>query len=76
MAKLTLSVDEDVVNRAKRYAKDRGVSVSKVVEDYLSAVGEPTKPRKTPILDSLRGVLQGSKLGIDDYRKHLTAKHR
>jgi hypothetical protein len=32
MSKLTLSVDSRVVIRAKRYAKQQGVSVSKMVE--------------------------------------------
>ena len=35
MAKLTLSVDEEVVRGAKRYAAARGTSVSRLVERYL-----------------------------------------
>ena len=41
MAKLTLSVDERVASRAKRYAKQQGVSVSQMVEAYLEAVAKP-----------------------------------
>ena len=76
MAKLTLSVDNRVVSRAKQYAKLRGVSVSKMVEAYLAAVGEPssTATGATPILRSVRGVLK--KADIDEYRKHLAAKYR
>ncbi len=37
MSKLTLSVDGEVVARAKCHAKRRGVSVSQMVEAYLSA---------------------------------------
>ena len=76
MAKLTLSVDNRVVSRAKQYAKLRGVSVSKMVEAYLAAVGEPssTPTGATPILRSVRGVLK--KADIDEYRKHLAAKYR
>ena len=74
MAKLTLSVDHDVVSRAKRYAKQRGVSISGMVETYLNTVAEPASPvtRDTPILRSLRGSLK--KANIDEYRKHLAAK--
>ena len=59
MAKLTLSVNDTVVARAKRYAKARGVSISKMVEAYLSAVAEPPVRQQadTPILRSLRGVV-------------------
>jgi hypothetical protein len=75
MSKLTLSIDESVVSRAKRFARKRGVSVSKLVEGYLDAVSEP--PRSTedpPILRSLRGSLK--KASLDSYHKHLTEKYR
>jgi Family of unknown function (DUF6364) len=75
MSKLTLSVDERVVSRAKRHAKRHGVSVSKMVENYLASVAEPnTALKETPILRSLRGVLKHT--GLRDYKKHLTAKYR
>ncbi|HEV8146577.1 MAG TPA: DUF6364 family protein [Bryobacteraceae bacterium] len=76
MAKLTLSVDDRVVSRAKRYAKRRGVSVSAMVEAYLAAVAEPDPPSQDapPILRSLRGVLKHGDIG--EYRKHLAAKYR
>jgi len=75
MAKLTLSVDADVVSRAKQYAKRRGVSVSEMIESYLAAVADPPAPGgAAPILRSLRGVLkQGDPA---DYRKHLAEKYR
>jgi len=80
MAKLTLSVDDRVVLRAKQYAKRRGVSVSAMVEAYLAAVAEPPSPGvvATPILRSLRGVLKNADIHEyrKEYRKHLAAKHR
>ena len=75
MAKLTLSVDNVVVSRAKQYAKRRGVSVSEMVEAYLAAVAEPAFPTGAiPILRSVRGVLKDA--DIDEYRKHLATKYR
>jgi hypothetical protein len=76
MAKLTLSVDSRVVSRAKSYAKQRGISVSEMVEAYLGAVAGPASParREAPILRSLRGTLK--KADIDGYRNHLSAKYR
>ena len=76
MSKLTLSVDSRVVSRAKRCAKLRGVSVSEMVEAYLSAVAEPPSPstRDAPILRSMRGSLK--KASVDEYRKHLASKYR
>jgi hypothetical protein len=74
MSKLTLSVDEGVVSRARRYAKQRGVSISAMVEAYLASVAEPLPARNSPILRSLRGSLK--KADIEDYRNHLAAKYR
>jgi len=74
MSKLTLSVEYAVVARAKRYAKLRGVSVSKMVEAYLTTVAGPSFASSAPVLQSLRGSL--NKADIHDYKKHLTAKYR
>jgi len=73
MAKLTLSVDDRVVSRAKRYARAQGVSVSKMVETYLASVTDAAPPA-APILRSLRGSLKGADIAA--YKKYLTAKHR
>jgi hypothetical protein len=76
MAKLTLSVDNRVIARAKQYAKRWGVSVSEMVEAYLAAVAEPASPASgaAPILRSVRGVLKDG--DVSEYRKHLAAKYR
>jgi antitoxin component of RelBE/YafQ-DinJ toxin-antitoxin module len=76
MAKLTLSVDERVVSRAKRYALKQGVSVSQMVEAYLEAVAEPSAAAApdTPILRSLRGSLK--KANVEAYKRHLVTKYR
>ena len=77
MAKLTLSVDEAIVSRAKRYAKQHGVSVSQMVEAYLASVSEPSAPalkELPPMLRSVRGLLRNGNL--ESYRKHLTKKYR
>lgn len=79
MSKLTLSVEKSVVTRARRYAKEQGISVSQMVETYLAAVAEPPggkqdAPSHAPILKSLRGSLQ--KADVEEYRKHLAAKYQ
>jgi hypothetical protein len=76
MSKLTLSVDDRIVSRAKRYAKLQGVSISRMVEAYLEAIADPSSPeaRDTPVLRSLQGSLK--KANVGEYRKHLTAKYR
>jgi hypothetical protein len=80
MAKLTLSVDDHVVKRAKRYARRRGVSVSEIVETYLDALsGSPASTKNqpepdAPILRSLRGILKGT--DVRDYDRYRDAKYR
>jgi len=77
MPKLTLSVAKSVVSRAKRYAKQQGISISEMVEAYLAAVVAPLLnrgPRESPILHSLRGSLK--KANIEEYRSHLVSKYQ
>jgi len=75
MSKLTLSVDKSIVSRAKRYAKRRGLSVSKMVEAYLAGIADPPVPADAPpILRSVRGFLKHA--DPQKYRKHLTEKYR
>jgi hypothetical protein len=76
MSKLTLSVEKSVVSRARRYAKQQGISVSGMVEAYLASVVGPSQPERpdSPILRSLRGSLK--KADLPEYRSHLAAKYR
>jgi hypothetical protein len=75
MPKLTLSVDERVVERAKTYAANRGTSVSRLVETLLDLVASPPKAEsRAPVLAKLRGSLRrGSVAG---YKRHLERKYR
>ena len=68
MYKLTLSVDESIASRAKRYAEGKGTSVSELVERFLDVLSKPAKPAEFPELKRLRGILKGS--DPDAYRKH------
>ena len=76
MAKLTLSVDERVVERAKRYARTRGTSVSGLVEQLLdlAARGSGGPDTTPPVLARLRGSLKG--VDRRDYHRYLEQKYR
>ena len=60
MAKLTLSVDEQVVAQAKAFASQHDTSVSKLVENYLASVAtrDSAGGELPPVLKSLRGSLR------------------
>ena len=76
--KLTLRLDDELINRAKSYAKKRGKSVSQIVAGYFSVLdAEPEKKASefTPLVRSLKGSLKGAKVGKKDYHKYLEEKH-
>ena len=81
MAKLTLTVDEGVIAKAKEHAAARGTSISALVEEYLNHVVNPPKPKSpTPIMDQFRGILAGAypdaESAIEDYHRYLEKKYR
>lgn len=79
MSKLTLSVDEKVVERAKRYAAARGTSVSRLVETYLDAIARAkssSDKELPPVTRRLYGILRGAKYDRKDYLDYLERKYR
>jgi hypothetical protein len=76
--KLTLRLDEDLIERAKSFAKRRGKSVSQIVADYFASLETPATDRDmelTPIVRSLKGALRGADADMGDYRRHLEERH-
>lgn len=71
--KLTLSIDEDVVRRAKALARRWDTSVSALVEHRLRGLTEDTA-EETPLVAELRGVLPED-AGRRDHRRHLEEKY-
>ncbi len=70
--KLTIKLDNDVISRAKRYAKHRRTSLSRMIESFLDSVtqNETDDIEITPLVKSLSGVI---KLPEDfDYKKERT----
>lgn len=72
MTKLTLSMEPQLVAEAKRYAGARGVSVSGLVADFLSALTAPEATPDAPVLARLRGSLAGDE---PDHAAWLEEKH-
>ena len=79
--KLTLRLDDTVIRKAKKTAQRRGVSLSRMVEDYFKSVvrQQENGAKESPVLSEIAGVLSGrndaEKL-TTRYRKHLTEKYR
>ncbi|MDA8430242.1 MAG: DUF6364 family protein [Geobacteraceae bacterium] len=76
--KLTLRLEDQLIEQAKAYAAQAGKSVSQIVADYfkmLTSERAKTISSSTPITQSLRGLLRGSKLDEQDYKGYLEEKH-
>jgi uncharacterized protein DUF6364 len=73
MSKLTLSVDEVVIEQAKRFAEQRGTSVSALVERFLDLLVHPPEVEATPLVASLRGAARGA--DPEDYHRYLERKY-
>ena len=76
--KLTLRLDEELIRRAKSFAKKRGKSVSQIVAHYFASLDKkPQEPSVdlTPIVRSLKGTLRATDAEIEDYRRHLEQRH-
>ncbi|MCY7293056.1 MAG: DUF6364 family protein [Ferruginibacter sp.] len=70
--KLTLTLDNTVINSAKKYAKSTGRSLSSVVENYLKNLDLPLNAENefSPKIRKMMGVI---KIADDyDYKKDLT----
>jgi hypothetical protein len=73
--KLTLSVDEQIIERARRYSKRHNTSISRLVSNYLAQLDRPDEePRYSPTVRRLLGILP-SDVSVEDYRRHLEEKH-
>jgi hypothetical protein len=77
--KLTLRLDEDTIERAKNYAKDKKISLSSLIENYLNFVTAASEEAAeiTPFVKSLSGAVALPE-GYDEkeaYKKHLLEKY-
>lgn len=77
--KLTLRLEEHLIEKAKEYAEKAGKSVSQLVAEYfrlLTCEKTGTRSSSTTVTRSLRGLLRECELDEKDYRKYLEEKHR
>ena len=76
--KLTLSIDEVVIEEAKSYATANRLSLSKLIENYLKALTKSSSKSKkvSPLVESLTGVIPNKNFDErQDYRDFLVRKY-
>ncbi|HLN94527.1 MAG TPA: DUF6364 family protein [Flavobacterium sp.] len=73
--KLTLTIEQSVIEKAKKYAKDKERSLSSLIENYLRALTNENNTGEielTPIVKSLKGSFTAPK--DFDYKKELSKR--
>lgn len=73
--KLTLTIEQTIIERAKKYANVKGRSLSNIVENYLKAITKEDNIESidlTPIVKSLKGTFKAPK--NIDYKKELSQR--
>lgn len=74
--KLTLRLENALIQQAKSYAKQHDKSLSQVVADYFQILTQKDKVAEAPpITRSLIGILESRHIEEDDYKKHLEEKY-
>ena len=74
-AKLTLTIEQTTIEKAKKYANSKGRSLSDIVENYLKAITKEDNDERielTPIVKSLKGTFKAPK--NIDYKKELSKR--
>lgn len=77
--KLTLKLDKHIIENAKKYAKEKKISLSKMVESYLNSITKESEEKVeiTPFVESLSGVINISKEDYkEDYSDYLNEKYK
>ena len=78
--KLTLTIEQTTIEKAKKYANSKGRSLSDIVENYLKAITKEDDDESielTPIVQALKGTFKAPK-NIDykeELSKRLTEKY-
>lgn len=80
--KLTLTIEQEIINKAKKFAKENNRSLSDIIENYLKVITAEKKIKNTrndnPIVKSLRGSFKLPKVDLDykkELKENLAKKH-
>ncbi|SKB68471.1 hypothetical protein SAMN05660776_2556 [Salegentibacter holothuriorum] len=71
--KLTLTIEKEIIKKAKDYAKEKNRSLSDIIENYLKVLTKEEEKQKdkklNPVVKSLKGSFKMPK--NMDYKKEL-----
>lgn len=68
--KLTLKLNQEVIEKAKEYASDKKLSLSRIVEFYLQSLTREYKKDDFEISPFVKSISTGKSIPVDlDYKK-------
>ena len=68
--KLTLKLNQEIIEQAKKYASDKKMSLSRIVEVYLQSLTNDQKDSDFEISPFIQSLATGTKIPTDlDYKK-------
>ena len=79
--KLTLLLEDRLIKNAKKTARSKGVSLSRMVADYFRSIESQQKKQKveSPVLSEISGILstkRDTRKRLSDYKKRILEKYR
>ncbi|MFC4097704.1 DUF6364 family protein [Euzebyella saccharophila] len=79
--KLTLKLNEEVIARAKAYASNKKMSLSRIVEAYLQHLTSEKENADFEISPFVKSIATGTQIPSDldykkDYANHLSDKYK
>lgn len=73
LKKLTLTVEEEVIEKARGYSAAHNTSISRLVGHFLARLPVPEQ-RYGPTVERLIGVLPAD-VSVSEYHEHLEGKY-
>ncbi len=71
--KLTLTIEQTIIERAKKYAKQKGRSLSDIIENYLKVITKEEVNANVDIMPITKSLKGSFKMPSDlDYKKELS----
>lgn len=69
-AKLTLKLDQEIIEKAKHYASEKKLSLSRIIENYLNSLTSDETNNDIQISPFVKSLSSGIKIPADyDYKK-------
>ena len=79
--KLTLKLDQEIIEKAKHYASEKKLSLSRLIENYLNSLTSDKPKNELQISSFVKSLSSGIAIPADyDYKKdradYLEEKHK